>query len=386
MPTLIGALGDYRAGIAWGDGQTSSGTITADPTVAGLFDVDGTHTYARAGVFVPVVTVNDQGGASASATGRAVVSDAPLTVQGIAMNATASTLFTGTVATFIDANPLAVAGDFLATITWGDGQVSAGQVAAGAAGFQVTGTHTYSEKGRFPVLVSILDFGGAVGHATTTATVAGSALVVTTAGLAVNATEGQSFTAVVANFTDANVQATSDAYTVMIDWGDGQTSPGSVQANPLQAGQFAVAGSHVYAEEGTESVKVTVSSRYGAAGSAQVTATIADAALTAQGGSLAATVGLPLNAVLATFTDANPAGEASDYTAMIDWGDGQTTAGTIAAIRATQPVRRLGQSHLCLRRTGLGHGDDPRPGGSADERRKRHQCGVGEGDGPGGQS
>jgi len=36
------------------------------------------------------------------------------------------------------------------------------------------------------------------------------------------------------------------------------------------------------------------------------------------------------NRTLATFTDADPNGTLSDYTATIDWGDGQTTNGTIA--------------------------------------------------------
>ena len=36
----------------------------------------------------------------------------------------------------------------------------------------------------------------------------------------------------------------------------------------------------------------------------------------------AATTGVPFNGVVATFSDADPNGTASDYTATIVWGDG----------------------------------------------------------------
>ena len=58
--------------------------------------------------------------------------------------------------------------------------------------------------------------------------------------------------------------------------------------------------------------------------SATGTATIADAALTLStlSGPLGTTSGTPLNASLLTFTDADFAGTADNYTATIDWGDG----------------------------------------------------------------
>ena len=69
-----------------------------------------------------------------------------------------------------------------------------------------------------------------------------------------------------------------------------------------------------------------------AGAAAASTANVADAALTA--GALtvpAATEGQAFSGQLATFTDADPNAAASDFTAMIDWGDGRTTAGTVAA-------------------------------------------------------
>ncbi len=56
-----GSLSDYTAQITWGDGQTSSGTITADPNTPGQFDVAGTNTYASPGEFTGSVSIVDAG-------------------------------------------------------------------------------------------------------------------------------------------------------------------------------------------------------------------------------------------------------------------------------------------------------------------------------------
>ena len=42
---------------------------------------------------------------------------------------------------------------------------------------------------------------------------------------------------------------------------------------------------------------------------------------------ITATVGAPFTTRVASFTDANPGGQVSDYSAVIDWGDGTTSAG-----------------------------------------------------------
>jgi hypothetical protein len=52
--------GAYTATISWGDGKpTSSGTVTADPSVPGQFDVAGTHTYSVDGVYTVSISVTD---------------------------------------------------------------------------------------------------------------------------------------------------------------------------------------------------------------------------------------------------------------------------------------------------------------------------------------
>jgi hypothetical protein len=72
--------GSFTAGINWGDGTTSTGTVSVDPR--GGFDVIGTHTYAKAGAFAISVTVTDQV-AKVSAVGMSTgeVLSAPMTVR-----------------------------------------------------------------------------------------------------------------------------------------------------------------------------------------------------------------------------------------------------------------------------------------------------------------
>jgi hypothetical protein len=56
-----------------------------------------------------------------------------------------------------------------------------------------------------------------------------------------------------------------------------------------------------------------------------------DPPLTASAISFSATEGSAFSGIVAHFTDADPNGQVSDYTATIDWGDGTTTPGTITA-------------------------------------------------------
>jgi hypothetical protein len=76
-------------------------------------------------------------------------------------------------ASFSDSDPNASAGDFTASIDWGDGTRSGGHVtAAGSGGFTVVGGHTYPVAGTFAVAISAQDLGGAKRTFHTTATVA----------------------------------------------------------------------------------------------------------------------------------------------------------------------------------------------------------------------
>jgi PKD repeat protein len=93
-----------------------------------------------------------------------------------------------------------------------------------------------------------------------------------------------------------------------------------------------VSGAHTYADEGTFSVTVqitdTVSTTTAVATS---TATVAESdALTAHPVTFPAIASVPFTGTVATFTDASTVNVPADFTAIIDWGDATTTAGTVA--------------------------------------------------------
>jgi streptogramin lyase len=107
-----------------------------------------------------------------------LVPDQPLTVTGTMPVATAGRAVRDVLATFTDADPAAAAGDFTATVIWGDGRTSPGTVVAeGGAAFAVQGAHAYALPGRYTVTVTVTDgdtghdVGGSTAAATTQAVV-----------------------------------------------------------------------------------------------------------------------------------------------------------------------------------------------------------------------
>jgi hypothetical protein len=171
----------FAATIGWGDGSTSSGTITA--ASPGTFNVSGTHTYSAAGTYTFGVQVTDPVGSKATATGTATVSapntGGPQNLVAQPVAAVAGQAFTNvTLATFTDSNTNASPNDFTAAIDWGDGITtpSTTVTAAGPGTFDVLGTHTYLAAGTYPFSVQVTDNKGRKVTTTGTATVASAKL------------------------------------------------------------------------------------------------------------------------------------------------------------------------------------------------------------------
>jgi hypothetical protein len=78
-------------------------------------------------------------------------------------------------------------------------------------------------------------------------------------------------------------------------------------------------------------------SGYGPATGAS-TLTVTPAPLSASGVNFNATAGAPFSGAVATFTNADPFGGPASYTAVITWGDGSTSAGTISGTGSTLTV------------------------------------------------
>jgi len=320
----------FVAVIDWGDGSsTSFGTITTNGS--GGFDVSGQHTYDDEGSFTATVIIAEQ----EPGTGTATVMDTATVAEADVLSGTPRSFaappgasFTTVVADFTDALTTAVASDFMATIDWGDATTSAGTVSGGGGSFQVSGTHTYATTGTFSVKVTLSDDppGTATANVTSTAQVA--------AGLGVVASnfstpEGTAFNGQVATFSDADTTKTAASFTAVIAWGDGTSSPGTITGG---SGAFTVTGQHTYADEGSFAFTVTVTEigPGGATASGMATATVTEAdVLAGTSASFAAQTAIPFTGTVATFTDANSANVASDFTALIDWGDGHTSVGTV---------------------------------------------------------
>jgi hypothetical protein len=142
---------DYTVTVDWGDGTTpSSGTVTA--LGEGRFQVEGAHAYAAPDEYEIAVTITDDEGHTlvAQAETMPVVNAATsaLVVPPLATTVGVP-LDDVRIATFTDANLLAVAGDYTATVNWGvGGPVAATVISTGVdtngAHFAVVADHTYS--------------------------------------------------------------------------------------------------------------------------------------------------------------------------------------------------------------------------------------------------
>src|SRR5260370_377683 len=246
-----------------------------------------------------------------------------ITGTGNNFNAVEGTSFNGAVASFTDSSP-DLPSDVSATINWGDGTLSAGIVSQPGAGmFTVIGNHTYAEEGSPTVTVTLHRIPDNSDHVATpsTATVKDAPLTAAVTS-PVNCTEGGVCNLTVATFTDVDPNGVGSDYAATINWGDGtSSSPGTIAAN--MSGGFNVIGSHVYAEEGSYTIGTHVADTGGSTVNVNKTVSVTDAALSASGTTVNATEGtLVSNTVMATFTDADPSGIASDYSATINWGDG----------------------------------------------------------------
>jgi hypothetical protein len=355
--------------IDWGDGSTVVPAILTQPQGPGsAFIVSGSHTYADEKSYTIHVAVMDHGGATAQSLASVLVLDAGLTASGVAVNAFDGTTFSGTVATFVDANPFAGLGDFSAgqgyvRIDWGDGFTSLGTVSQpGGPGsqFVASGTHSYAQVGTRQIQVNIFDVGGSQASATSTATIGDAPIHLSTGPLTM--TEAANFSGAVGTVIDLSSSASLADFTTgsggaTIDWGDTIVSAGTI-TQPGGAGTpFVVNGSHIYQEEGSYPVKVNVTDRAGSQDQSSFTATVGDATLSAAGAAAKQFDGLIYTGTLATITDANLSAPLTDFTtgqggASIDWGDGSATStgtitqpgglGTAFIVQGTHTYAKLG--------------------------------------------
>jgi hypothetical protein len=196
--------------------------------------------------------------------------------SGIAINATEGQAFSGAVARITDC-PSSTS--YTATIEWGDGSPVSDATVTSVAGntCMFNGTHTYKDVGSYTLTVHATAISGAQSTGTSTVTVADAPLTVT--GSAISGIAGTAFDGVVATLTDAGGLEPA-AYTVSIDWGDGSTSSGTVDASGH------IDATHIYDKPGTFSFTVTVDDPGGASATGSAKASIAATVSTSVTGNL----------------------------------------------------------------------------------------------------
>ena len=138
--------------------------------VVPLLSADSTASLLRVNLSPDGSTQAESSGAAVTvaASGRATVANgrinltlAPVTIQeGLEFN--------GPVATFTNGNPLESAGEFSATIDWGDGSpVTAGVVSGSNGNFTVSGAHVYQTVGSYALAVTVTEPDGLAVESTT---------------------------------------------------------------------------------------------------------------------------------------------------------------------------------------------------------------------------
>jgi hypothetical protein len=342
------APGEYSATINWGDGSAAtSGTISYS---AGTFTVQGNHQYSQDGKYSISVLLQHGAAPNVSVASTAVVSDPSVVLNGPALLSFAATEGTPSalqrVATFTDPGGPESMNNYSATINWGDGTpVSAGTITYSGGTFTVWGSHAYAEESGTtgPSITVTVSHGSAADASgiTASATVADAPLSGTLAAL--SPTEGAELSHVVLyHFTDADPNGIATDYKATVQWDtggveDSVSDPADVQIVANSGGGFDVVGSHTYAAYGSVALRVTVTD-HNATISSSATVNVADAALTITSLTppASAVAGTPFSGAVATFTDADPNGTASDYTVTIAWGDGTVDTVTGAGGGITQ--------------------------------------------------
>ena len=226
-----------------------------------------------------------------------------------------SVSFDGSGSSDPDGDPLAYAWSF------GDGGTGTG----------VNPSHTYADNGTYTVTLTVTDTRGASSApATTTATIANGPPAVN-AGPDQTVAVGSPVT-LHATFSDGGTDA---PWAYAVDWGDGSpptTGSTTSQASPIDA-------THSYAAPGSNTVRVTVTDKDGAAGSGTLTVTVSSQVVTLVGAgniarcdrtndeATAAILDSILNATPGSFVfalgdNAAPGGTAASYANCYDptWG------------------------------------------------------------------
>jgi hypothetical protein len=236
-----------------------------DPATSGLRNLTG-HVNGDGTVTLYALTstssINTDQGADPN---RLVAITDTLSTTTLPANEQFTTLKTaafGEVLRGVSFTPSPAVSQYPASIDWGDNsQPTTGTVTFDASNstFTVSGSHTYTEAGKYTITVDITHQ-GSVTEVTGTATVADAAPVIgalTFTPHQIDATHGQAVTGQTVTLTVPYTDVANDGpHTVTVDWGDGSSS--SVTATESTATTGTATLSHVYTAYDTYKVTATV--------------------------------------------------------------------------------------------------------------------------------
>jgi uncharacterized protein (TIGR03118 family) len=325
---------DFTAAITWGDGTSNGGTVGKNAD--GTFTVSGTDPSTEDGSFPSNVVVHDNAtNHSLTMQFTYVVNEPLLSGVGQAASTDATGVFNNaTLATFTHGTNSERPGAFEATINWGDSSTpTAGTVSSGPNGYVVRGSHTYTSSGTFNVSIAVTDDAASTTIDTTTTVAAPGnplAAVGPTNPTITNPNEG-SFSGNLVSFSDTNAAAMAPDFTATtVAFGDGTSTSGIVTKNA--DGTFTVAVANVTVEDGSFPSTVTVRDSASHTLPIPFTYVVSEPALTGTGQQLAPSLaGVFSKVTLVTFAHGNNSEPATAFQASIDWGDHNTSAGTVAA-------------------------------------------------------
>jgi hypothetical protein len=312
--------------IDWGDLSPTEEALVSP----GL--VSGSHVYADDGVYEVTVTLTDDeaAGSSQSLT-LTVLNEAPIVEAAADLTVDEGVPFSLSAIVFHDPGTLDT---HTATIDWGDGTgLEMGLVteapfgppgATSGADGTVSGSHAYGDNGSYTVTVTVTDDEGASGDDSFIVTVH-NAVPVMDAGADQIAEEGSVVNLIEAVFSD---RGTLDTHTATIDWGEGS---GPIEGQVDQPSRT-ISGSHVYADNGTYNVTVTVTDDDGASAADSFEVTVLNVAPVITSLGIDPALGIPGVPLTLSCGFADP-GTADTCSATIDWGDG--TVDDITGMQAT---------------------------------------------------
>ncbi len=228
------------------------------------------------------MTISTAQGVAASTDAAVRVGAAPLSPTALHFSATQAQVETQTVALFADPDPNAIAENYSANISWGDGSSSTGSIIAVSQGkFAVSGAHGYEAAGSFAVTVSIDDLNHVAGSSLPANTaVVRSEADVTPSPIVIHASQPTIVAAqtaaipegtILATFREAGGDYHASDFHNLVDWGDGSDSVATVV--PTTSG-FAIEAAHQYLKSGDYTVQVVVRNEYQTTASATVLAVV----------------------------------------------------------------------------------------------------------------